>query len=100
MHPVLRQSPPSRSDSTIATRAFAAAAIYADTNPAEPAPMTTRLNSKERGRVHRISSIASSQQSLKQALFPKADRRTRREAVIQYFTTVGRRFTSTAFYSP
>src|ERR1035437_7620643 len=66
MHPVLRQSPPSRSDSTIATRAFAAAAIYADTNPAEPAPMTTRLYSKKRGRVHRMSSTASSQEALGQ----------------------------------
>jgi len=38
-----------RSLSTSVTFAFTAAAMYAATRPAEPAPITTRLRSKRRG---------------------------------------------------
>ena len=41
--PTLRQSPPMRCRSTIATRAPSPAAPTAETSPAVPAPRTTRL---------------------------------------------------------
>ncbi len=41
--PVFRQSPPILCFSINATFALVAAAMYADTSPAEPAPITTRL---------------------------------------------------------
>ena len=50
--PVLRQSPPMRCFSTSVTFAFTAAAMYAVTSPAEPAPITTTLRSKRAGRGH------------------------------------------------
>src|SRR6185503_20359112 len=51
-HPVLRQSPPILSFSISVTFAFTAAAMYAATRPAEPAPITTRLRSNFAGFGH------------------------------------------------
>src|SRR5689334_3489444 len=50
--PVLRQSPPILWRSTSVTLAFTAAAMYAETNPAEPAPITTMLRSNFAGFGH------------------------------------------------
>ena len=50
--PVLRQSPPMRWRSTSVTFALTAAAMYAETRPAETAPITTMLRSYFAGRCH------------------------------------------------
>ena len=50
--PVFRQSPPILWRSTRVTLAFTAAAMYAVTRPADPAPITTTLRSKRAGFGH------------------------------------------------
>ena len=51
--PVLRQSPPMRCFSISVTLARTVAAMYAETRPADPAPITTRLRSNRAGRGQR-----------------------------------------------
>ena len=50
--PKLRQSPPILCPSIRVTSALTAAAMYAETRPPAPAPMTTRLRSKRAGFFH------------------------------------------------